>query len=983
MASPTALLHCLLCLLAIAPIVPAGELTPRAEYEGQPVAQLRFDPPNQPLASTDLTRAVGFSEGAPLHLADVRAAIKQLYATGEYSSIEVDTEPAPHGVILVFRTTSQWFVGPVEVKGKIPAPPNPSQLANAARLDLGAPFSDGDVDTAVDNLRTVLQRNGLYRSTIKPQVTRDARHNQVAITFQVDSGKRARLTLPNIVGDTKIPAAKLAHAAKYKEILFFPWKVATQANTEAGLRKVRGRYEKQDRLTASVTLDRTDYISTGNRVRPTIRADGGPKIKINAEGAKLSKGVLNRYVPVFDEATVNQDLLVTGARNLRDYLQTRGYFDVEVDLASHDAGPELQVITYKVTLGAAHRVASLSVKGNRYFTTAQIRELMFLQPKGFMRLRHGRYSGSFATRDGQAIQALYRDSGFRDCQVDTSVTDNYRGRKGDVAITVRIQEGPQYLVSNVAVNGITLKNKDAILSALASSVGQPFSESAVAVDRDYILEQCQSAGYPDATFDFRATPAGPHRFNLQYNITEGMPQYVRDVLISGLHTSRHRLLDPLVSLHTGDPLSWDEMGRMQRHLYNLGVFDKVDMAIQNPEGGDEQKYVDFHCVEGHLYSIGVGVGAEIAKIGGSATSISNPTGTTGFAPRFDLQLSRLNMWGLGHTVTLNGRYSTLDHRVALSYTAPHFHNVEGRNITVTGLYDNTRDVLTFTALRVQGAAQVSQRLTKATNLLFRYSWTNDRVDQSTLKINPLLIPLYSQPSQVGLFAVNLVQDRRDDPADAHRGIYNSLDLGLASNRFGGNKNFARFLARNSYYRKLTGDFVLASNTEFGVIRPFSTGGIATTEYVPLPERFFAGGEATMRGFPMNQAGPRDLETGFPLGGNALLFHSTELRFPFIGENIFGVLFHDMGNVYSSLGSVSFGVHQNGLTDFNYMVHAAGFGIRYRTPLGPIRVDLAYSINPPTFNGLQGTYNQLLFGGAVRTVQNVSHFQFFFSIGQAF
>jgi outer membrane protein insertion porin family len=146
----------------------------------------------------------------------------------------------------------------------------------------------------------------------------------------------------------------------------------------------------------------------------------------------------------------------------------------------------------------------LTVKGNRYFTKAEIRERMFIQPKGFIRLRHGRYSQNFATRDGEAIQALYRDSGFRDCQVTTSTADNYRGKKGDVAITVGIKEGAQYLVSNLAVNGITLKNKDAILSSMASSQGQPYSETAVAVDRDYILAQCQRAGYPDAAFEFHS-----------------------------------------------------------------------------------------------------------------------------------------------------------------------------------------------------------------------------------------------------------------------------------------------------------------------------------------------------------------------------------------------------------------------------------------------------------------------------------------------
>jgi outer membrane translocation and assembly module TamA len=153
--------------------------------------------------------------------------------------------------------------------------------------------------------------------------------------------------------------------------------------------------------------------------------------------------------------------------------------------------------------------------------------------------------------------------------------------------------------------------------------------------------------------------------------------------------------------------------------------------------------------------------------------------------------------------------------------------------------------------------------------------------------------------------------------------------------------------------------------------------------IPLPERFFGGGGTSHRGFPDNQAGPRDLDTGFPLGGNALLFHNTELRFPFLTDNITGVLFHDMGNVYSSPANISFRFKQRDLQDFNYMVHAAGFGIRYRTPVGPIRLDLSYSANPPAFMGLEGTRAEVIAGTAPRTRQSVRHFQFFFSIGQTF
>ena len=131
-----------------------------------------------------------------------------------------------------------------------------------------------------------------------------------------------------------------------------------------------------------------------------------------------------------------------------------------------------------------------------------------------------------------------------------------------------------------------------------------------------------------------------------------------------------------------------------------------------------------------------------------------------------------------------------------------------------------------------------------------------------------------------------------------------------------------------------------------------------------------------------------------MGGNALFFNNTELRFPLIGENIQGVFFHDMGNIFSSLGDISFRYKQKDLQDFDYTVHAVGFGVRYQTPVGPVRLDLAYSLNPPSFNGFSGTPDQLLQCNPNASPsaepsycqpsrQSVSHFQFFFSIGQTF
>jgi outer membrane protein assembly complex protein YaeT len=958
-----------------------ADLAPPSSYEGRPIAEVRFDPPRQPSAGSDIARVVPLRAGQPLRLTDVQDAIKKLYATGEYSDIEVETQPAANGVALIIHTTGQWFVGPLEVRGKVHAPPNSGQLANATRLELGTPFEDADVQRATEGIRDLLQRNGLYQAKVQPKIERDAAHQEVSLTFQVDSGKRARLMLPLIGGDTRIPAADVARNARYKG--WFRWKLATEDNTQRGLRSIRAKYEKQDRLTASVVLDRTEYLVDLNRVRPSITANGGPKIKFIKEGAKLSRTRLEKYVPVFEEQTVNRDLLVAGARNLRDYFQNQGYFDVRVDFSIKDATQDLRDVTYEMGLGERHKVVKVDVTGNHYFPTSEITNRIFIRKAGFIQLRHGRYSDSFAKRDEDSILALYHDNGFQDCHVTVDVADDYQGKKGNVAITLRIEEGPQYLVSTLNVEGMTRRDKDTIVALLASQSGQPYSDDSVALDRSYILELYQSQGHPDVNFEYTVTHSGSDRMALTYKITEGQPRYVRDVLIYGLHATRYRLVKPNVSLKAGDPLSWTEMGVMQRRLYNLGVFDKVDMAIQNEQGDDQSKYVLYHLTEGHLYNMAVGFGAEIAQIGGSASSLNNPAGTTGFAPRGAFEISRLNLWGLGHSLNFKSRYSTLDRRVSLNYLAPRFRNVDGRNISVTGLYDNIRDVLTFTGKRIEGSVQLSQKYSKATTFLWRYTWRDVQVDKANLKINPLLIPQASQPARIAMIGGNLIQDRRDNAADAHRGIYNSVGLDLVGHYLGGNKNFVRFLARNSYYKPLSANWVLASNTEFGWIHAFATSGLDPFDYVPIPERFFGGGSTSMRGFPDNQAGPRDLVTGFPVGGNALLMHQTELRFPLIGDNINGVIFEDMGNVFKDLSSVSFRVHQNGLQDFNYMVHAAGFGIRYRTPVGPVRVDLSYAINPPSFFGLQGTYQQLLFGGATSTVQSVGHFHFFISIGQAF
>jgi len=985
----------LACCLTTFCLAGAGILSAQtATFEGRRIAEIQFVPPEQPLLAKEIEGLLPLKKGQALHMADVRAAIERLYATGVYEDIQVDAEPAGADVLLRFLTKNSWFIGNIAVLGRISDPPNRGQLVNATRLNLGQPFIESALAPAQTDMKRLFETNGLYETQIRPQVSYDRHTQQVSVNFVVVSGRRARLTTPLITGDTKMPQQQIVNGLHWRRWLIGGWRLVTQSRVNKGLDDLRTRYERIERLEAAVTLKDLQYDSDSNLSQASIDIQAGPLVQVNAVGAKLSQGKLRRYVPVFDEHTVDDSLLIEGARNLRDYFQSEGYFDAEVEFKRQRVVNDKADIDYLINPGRRHKLVLVKIQGNKYFNTGAIRERMSVLRASLLQFRRGRYSESLLRRDEDAISSLYQSNGFRDVAVTHKIEDNYQGKQSDLAVFINIAEGPQYFIHSLDVEGIEKLDKTKILSMLSSVEGQPFSEYNVAVDRDAILEQYSVKGFPNATFEWSSRPdSEAHQVNLKFVIHEGQQQFVRDILISGLRTTRESLVDSNLQMKPGDPLSPTTMRDTQHRLYDLGVFARVDTAIQNPDGDNPDKYVLYDMEEARKYSITTGFGAEFGRVGGCSECLEAPAGQNGFSPDFSLDVSRLDLWGLGQSLSFRGRVSTLEQRALITYAVPRVHNNPKLTLSFTVLYDNSKDVRTFTAQREEGSVQLSQRLSKATTFLYRYTYRHVTVDQSTLKIAPGLIPLFSQPDRVGETSWSMIQDRRDDPIETHKGIYNTVDISLAPRPLGSQVPFGRFLGRNATYHPIGKKYVLARNTSFGIIHPLrSTDDPLTT--IPLPEHFYSGGADSLRGFPDFQAGPRDGTTGFPLGGTALLTNQTELRFPLIGDDIGGVLFHDMGNVFSSPSAISFRTDQHGLSDFDYMVHAVGFGVRYHTPIGPVRIDFAYSVNPPRFFGFKGTFADLLNAGVTPcsppagqpdrcVAQSISHFQFFFSIGQTF
>ena len=977
-----------------------------SQFQGRRIVDVQFSSP-QPLDPADLARVQPLKAGQPLRAEDVSHAIDGLFATGRFEDIAVEVETASDGVRVRFVTKNATFVGGVSVEGSIMESPNRGQITSAVNLSLGTPFHDEDVAHAVENVKHLLETNGLYEAEVTPSIERSDTAQQVFITLRVKEGKRATYSTPVIEGNSMLSDDTILRVTGWRIPIIHWWRKVTDSRTRKGAQYLLAKYGKQDRLMARVELKKLDYDYERRQLHPNLSVDPGPQVKVRAVETKISQRVLKRYVPVFEERTVDNDLLVEGKRNLHDYLQSQGYYDAEVDFRVQPPQNDVETIEYVISRGERHKLVRLSIAGNKYFDTGTIRERMFMEPASF-RLRHGRYSEVFRRKDEENITDLYRSNGFRDVKVSSAVDDHASpGKTGDLAVTVRIEEGAQWFVDHLDIQGPSQAKLDEILPQLASSAGQPFSEASLAADREQVLTYYYSHGFPGATFNATSQETGtPHHVDVTYTITEGNPQFVREVLTSGLRTTRQSLVNRQITLKPGDPLSPIEQTDIQKRFYDLGVFARVDTALENPDGETEHKYILYHFEEANRYTFALGVGAQVARFGTpSTTDLSAPGGTTGFSPEVSLTASRLNFLGLGHMITARALYSKIEKRGSLSYVQPRFRDVEGRNITYSVLFDNSLDVRTFASKREEGSVQISQKFSKSLNGLFQFAYR--RVSVSSVVIPVLLVPQLLQPVRIGIFSGNFVYDRRNNPAEPHRGMYNTVSLGMAGRFFGSQRSFARVLVRNATYHPLTKNVVLARQTQFGVITPFSPpAGVSDQESVPLPERFFSGGADSLRAFPYNQAGPRDTgaavvaggpssqPTGFPLGGNALFINNTELRFPLLGDNINGVLFHDMGNVYSTLGNLSFGFHQRDLQDFDYMVHAVGFGIRYRTPIGPIRGDLAYSINPPSFVGFNGTPAQLLQCNPNRPLsalpsfctgsqQRVSHFQFFFSIGQTF
>ena len=543
------------CSLLSGLLLLANRATVSAQnFYGKTVVSIEYEPAAQPLDPRDLANMQLVHVGEPLDSTQVAGTIDRMFASGLYTDIQVDAEARVNGVVLRFITKARRFIGHVGAEGDIKDPPNRAVIIAHSQLHLGTPFDEEALETARKNLEHELRQNGLYESSVGVATIEDPATHQVTIRFLVQAGRRAKYEMPVIKGDTKLSDQTIVRATGWRVPLIHRWRKVTAALTDAGVEGIQKKYAKKDWLTASVDMTSLDYNPATNRAKATLDIEAGPKITIRALEAKVSKGKLRKYVPVYEEGTIDNDLLAEGARNLHDYFQSKGYPDVDVTFRSEPLKDDQEVIDYYIATAPRRKLVKVEILGSNYFDLDTLRERMFLRPATLV-MRYGRYSEDFRKRDEEAIENLYRANGFRDVKVTSNVETNYKGDPNDIAVVFHINQGAQWTVANLDITGVSKLDVSPIRNQFASAEGQPYSELNVAADRNLVLEYYYSHGFPNATFRY-ATEAGsdPETVNLLYEITEGQRQFVSKVIISGLDRTRPSLVQKKIDFQDGEPL---------------------------------------------------------------------------------------------------------------------------------------------------------------------------------------------------------------------------------------------------------------------------------------------------------------------------------------------------------------------------------------------------------------------------------------------
>lgn len=953
---------------------------PTISYEGQKVSSVELA--GRPdLNVKELQQLVTQSQGAPYLQKNIDESIAALKKAGNFTDVQLDVLPQSNGLEVLLVLQPAMYFGVFDF-GNATRVFSYNRLLQLADYPNQQPYTAGRVEAAESNLLTYFHQTGFFLATIEPKLQIDQAHGIVNVLFDINLKRRAKLGKIIFAGASEAETAHLQQSlhsitARLRGVSLRSGKPYTFPKLEKATNYLQAELGKRHYLAGHVQLISALYNPETNRADVTFRVTQGPQIGIRVEGAHVWGRTMKKLIPVYQENTVDPDLVEEGSRNLVSYFQSKGYFQAKVHsrIEQQQSGAS---IVYQVDKGPRGKVESIDIRGNHKFDDDDLAPHLAVARKHF--LSRGKFSRQLLRRSVKNLEGVYQNAGYSQVKVTPSVTE----QQGNISIVFQVDEGVQDMVYSLKVEGNkTVPETEFAPGGLNLEPGKPFSLQLLDKDRDQITAWYLTHGY--LTANFRSTSKqlkdDPHKMAVVYTIEEGPQVHTASIQIVGARHTRPEIIGTHANIKTGQPLSADALLKAESNLYTLGIFDWAGVDPQKPITTQTDSTVLIKLHEAKRNSITYGFGFEVINRGGSIPSgtvaLPNlpPVGLpstfktstqTFWGPRGSVEYSRLNFRGRGETVTIGGLAARLDQRAAASWLNPSFWNSSwSSNLILSGEHSSENPIFTEKLVQIGYQFQHPLDAKKTQTIFLRYSLR--RTNLTNILIPDLVSP-QDQRVRLSTLSASYIRDTRDNSLDAHRGIYESAEFAINPSVLGSNTNFGRFLGQTAYYRRLGGNNIVWANSfRLGLEAAFAG------DFVPLSEEFFSGGGSTLRGFPLNGAGPQrtvpvcsnpsDKSTcsqiTVPVGGEQLVILNSELRFPIpvtlplIGNGLGAVAFYDGGNVYTSVGL------QNFLSNYTNTI---GLGLRYATPIGPIRLDVGHRLT---------------------SIPGVSATQIFITVGQAF
>jgi outer membrane protein insertion porin family len=955
-----------------------------AGFEGRGVSRIEISAG----ASTDtegFRALIKQKEGVPFSAEAIRESVDALEQTNQFAKVRVNVEPQQSGLAVQFILEPALYVGMISLPGA-PSGLAYTRLLQAVNIPEQSPYFGDLLPLAQKSLQHFLQVEGYFAASVQPEVDRDEVHKIANLTFRVHPGPHAKLGNITIAGVTPEEAAHIRSSlhsvwARVKRDSLWPGQQYSQSRIDKALDYIRAHLRGENHLAPSVRLASAEYDPHTNRAELSIEVNPGPIISVEVTGAHLWKRTIRHQLPIYEENAVDRDLVDEGERNLESYFQSKGYFDIKIQ-TTYSQQADRVTVEYRVDRGRRHKVESVGFSGNHYFSDQRLAEAVAVK-KGHtvvgITVSRGKFSDQLVQNSAKSIEAVYKDAGF----AKVLVTPDIKDHPSQVDVTFQISEGEQDKVNTLRLEGNKTEPRGALSGNGAFNLqpGKPYSARLLDLDRSRILAIYLDRGYLNANFKASVSPLpdNPHLWNVVYSIKEGPQGHVRDVVILGENVTKPGFTEDVIrpNISPEKPLSEGKFFTSESELYSadLNIFDWVSVKPRAPISDQDHEDVLVKVHESKRYSMDIGGGIEVIPrsgnipVGEVALPGIPPVGLgtkftvsqkSFFGPRFTFDIAKHNIRGRAETATFSTILSRLDQRGAFTYSDPRLRGSQWSSLfSLSG--ERTTENPIFTARLGAASFQVQRFLdTRRTKrLVFRYSF--QRTDLTNILIPDLVLP-QDQRVRLSTVSAEYIRDSRDNPLDAHRGAYQTLDFGVTPSALGSNANFARFLGQNAFYIPVRHWLTWANNFRLGLATPFA-GTV-----VPLSERFFTGGADSLRGFPINGAGPQRpvsvcsnpsnpstcTDISVPVGGNMLFILNSEARFPAkIVKNLGAVLFYDGGNVYSNVKLKQL------IDDYTNTV---GIGLRYATPVGPVRFDIGYRLS---------------------SVPGVNATQYFVTLGQSF